>query len=219
MNPTLIEWTIYTWNVIVGCLTGCWYCYARRQAKRQRRRCGRCYLFEPHFHPERLNQPLRVKEPALIFGDSMSDVFGLWIPREWFEAILDVVRRCPRHVFQFLTKFPEGTTGYVFPENCWIGTSVDGQKSLWRIDALRRVSAAVRFVSFEPLLAPIGSVDLRGIDWVIVGAQTGPRAVKPDTEWVSELIDDCREASVLVFVKNNVKWTKTIREWPEGIAR
>jgi DNA repair photolyase len=76
MNRTLIERTIYTWNVIVGCLTGCWYCYARRQAKRQKRRCSLCHLFEPHLHPERLDQPLRVKKPSLIFGDSMSDVFG-----------------------------------------------------------------------------------------------------------------------------------------------
>jgi len=214
MNRTRIEWTTFTWNFIVGCLRGCGYCYARRQAKRFKHRCLRCYRFEPHTHPERLDQPLKVKKPALIFATSMSEPFGPWIPREWLEQILDVARRCPQHVFQLLTKCPEGAKRYRFPENCWIGTSVDDPDALGRIDILRTVSAPVRFVSFEPLLGRMKGLHLRGVDWAIIGAQTGPRAVEVDPQWVEEIIQDCRAASVPVFVKDNVNWPEQIREWP-----
>jgi len=214
MNPTVIEWTIFTWNVIVGCLMGCPYCYARRQAKRFKHRCLKCYRFEPHFHPERLTKPLRVKKQSMIFSDSMGEPFGPWVPREWVEAILDIVRRCPRHTFQFLTKCPAGAKGYTFPANCWIGTSVDRSAALGRLDILREVTAPLRFVSFEPLLGPMGDFDLRGIDWVIIGAQTGPGAVKPDSAWVEGIIGACREASVPVFLKNNLRWPDRVQEWP-----
>ncbi len=216
MNRTVIEWTLFTWNVIVGCLTGCPYCYARRQAKRFQHRCPQCYRFEPHFHPERLEEPLREKKPSKIFVCSMGEPFGPWVPRKWVEAILDVVRRCPQHVFQFLTKCPAGAKNYVFPANCWIGTSVDRAAALGRIDVLREVAAPLRFVSFEPLLGLMGNLDLRGIDWAIIGAQTGPRAVVPDPLWVAEIIAACRQASVPVFLKNNLRWPEHIQEWPRG---
>jgi len=214
MNRTLIEWTMYTWNVIVGCLTGCPFCYARRQAKRFKHRCQKCYLFEPHFHAERLEEPLRVKKPSKIFVCSMGEPFGPWVPREWINQILNIVRRCSQHIFQFLTKSPAGAKGYTFPANCWIGTSVDRPEALGRIDMLREVIAPLHFVSFEPLLGPIGVLDLRGIDWVIIGAQTGPRAVKPDARWIAEIIAACRHASVPVFLKNNLRWPERVQEWP-----
>jgi len=206
---------MYMWNVIVGCLTGCPYCYARRQAKRFRHRCPQCYRFEPHFHPERLEEPLKVKKPSKIFVCSMGEPFGPWVPREWGEAILGIVRRCPQHIFQFLTKCPAGAKNYAFPANCWLGTSVDRAEALGRIDILREVAAPLRFVSFEPLLGPMGNLDLRGIDWAIIGAQTGPGAVKPDSAWVEGIIDACRQASVPVFLKNNLRQPVSIQEWPD----
>jgi len=214
MNRTTIEWTFFTWNVIVGCLTGCPYCYARRQAKRFQHRCPQCYCFEPHFHPERLEEPLKICRPSKVFVCSMGEPFGPWVPREWVEAILEVVSRCPHHTFQFLTKCPAGAKNYAFPTNCWIGTSVDCAAALGRIDVLREVAAPIRFVSFEPLLGPMGDLDLRNIDWVVIGAQTGPRAVKPDARWIEEIIAACRRASVPVFLKNNLHWPESIQEWP-----
>jgi len=214
MNRTAIEWTMYTWNLIVGCLVGCPFCYARRQARRFKHRCQKCYDFEPHFHPERLESPLKAKKPSKIFVCSMGEPFGPWVPREWTEAILDIVRRCPQHIFQFLTKCPAGAKGYTFPTNCWIGTSVDRPEALGRINFLREVAAPLRFVSFEPLLSPMGNPNLRGVDWVIIGAQTGPRAVVPDPHWVEGIIAACRQASVPVFLKNNLRWPERVQAWP-----
>jgi len=216
MNRTLIEWTMYTWNVLVGCLLGCRYCYASRQARRRGGRCPKCYEFVPHLHPERLGRPTRVKIPSLIFVESMGELFGPWVPQEWIDLILGVVPQCPQHIFQFLTKCPAKLAEVVFAQNCWVGTSIDFRKNLWRKELLLKANAPVRFVSFEPLLEDMGDIDLNGVDWVIIGAQTGPKAVKPEPAWIERLINAARTADVPLFVKDNVDWPETVREWPKA---
>lgn len=216
MNKTLIEWTDFTWNIVVGCLFGCTYCYARRQAKRSKHRCERCYRFLPHFHAERLDAPSKVKEPSKIFVCSMGELFGKWVPRQWTEAVFQTVRKCPQHIFQFLTKSPLGAKACIFPENAWLGVSIDTLNALGRLDVLRKVQAPVRFVSFEPLLGSMGNLDLSGINWVIVGAQTGPNAIQPDPAWVARIIEHCRQANIPVFLKNNLHWSETLQEWPSS---
>ncbi len=217
MNRTRIEWTDFTWNPLVGCLHGCRYCYARRQARRQLHRCEACARFEPHLHPERLEEPAHVRTTARIFCCSMGELFGPWVDPSWTRLVLETAGKCPRHTFQFLTKSPHRLAEFEFPENCWVGTSIESDASLWRKEALLRARARVRFVSFEPLLGPMPGLSLDGLGWVIIGAETGPRKVSAERSWVQGIIDAARAASVPVFVKNNVHWHEPLREWPEAI--
>lgn len=167
MNPTNIEWTnIFgpnsglTWNPIVGCTEGCPYCYARRQAKRQKHNCELCYTFTPHLHSERLEQPIERKKPAGIFLGSMTDLWDPHVPQAWRDQVWDVVARCPQHVFWVLTKQPQNVSdtdnSAVFGlENLWVGVSCDGSESAasrpWLLGDYT-VPVQSRFVSFEPLL-------------------------------------------------------------------
>ena len=216
MNRTKIEWTDYTHNPVVGCFNNCHYCYAKRQAKRHCHICERCGLFEPHLHPERLDHPCRVKRPSLIFVCSMGELFGPWVPQEWIDSVMDVARRCQQHIFQFLTKCPARLQEVCFGENCWVGTSIDTSDNLWRKDLLMSAKAPVRFISFEPLLNDMSGADFSGVDWIIIGAQTGPQPIKPEPTWVQWLIDKAQRASIPVFVKDNVNWPETVREWPRA---
>ena len=217
----------------------CPYCYAEKIAKRFPRNFNRWHLdsFIPSFKPERLDQPGKVKKPSKIFVCSMADLFGDWIPTDWITAVLEQVYRNPQHTFQFLTKNPKRLRDFnPWPSNCWVGTTVTNQADAdERIPWLLRVEAPVRFVSHEPLLGDmvvdhylfedefgnrgqhfVGDykVPFDGINWVIIGAMTGPSAVKPDPAWVQGLIDQYRAAGVPVFLKDNLKWPEKIQEWP-----
>jgi len=223
MNRTKIEWTDYTWNPIVGCKNGCPYCYARRFAER-------FYgSFEPRFFPERLDEPKRVKKPSKIFCCSMGEPFGDWIPRSWTASILYTMRNAYWHTFQILTKCPENLLGkhsFVFPKNVWIGTTVDTRSAIHRIQYLRDVKARVKFISFEPLLEYIPQLDLlralrafqtdNYINWVIIGAKTGPKPFIPPRRWVEEIISAARYSGCAVFLKDNLRWPELIREFPNG---
>jgi protein gp37 len=157
---------------------------------------------------------MRVKKSSLIFVCSMGELFGPWVPRQWIDTVMNVTRQCPQHTFQFLTKCPTRLAQTEFGHNCWVGTSIDSHKDLWRKEMLLKAQASVRFISFEPLLGDMGQLDLSCIDWVIIGAQTGPRAIKPESIWVQRIINDARHAGVPVFIKDNVHWPRRLREWP-----
>ena len=220
MNRTAIEWTDFTWNPVVGCSRGCSYCYARRLAKRMKHRCQECYDFTPHMHRERLREPLTVKKPSKIFVCSMGELFDpeLGWARIW--GVLDAIQfaqETRRHTFQVLTKRPDIASrrlGKVGWPNMWLGVSVEDAGAKERMWQLTHIPAGVRFVSFEPLLGDMGVLQFRRIEWVIIGAQTGPGAVRTKPEWVQGIIDQAREQDVPLFVKNNVGWPETIREWP-----
>jgi len=233
MNRTKIEWTNVSWNPLgQGCDHNCWFCYAKRAARRNyymhlalykkgKRKgppCEFCRDFKPHFHPERLNDPDFERLPAgtKIFVCSTSDLFAPWTLPEWHFPILDKIRYLgySHLIFQLLTKSPEYIGEAAYPQNLWIGATITCQAEVDKIDQLRRnVHGALIFVSFEPLLGPI-SCNLSGIDWIIIGKLTGSRKIPLQKEWVQSLINQARNLSIPVFVKNNVGWPEKIQEFP-----
>lgn len=212
MQKTLIEWVKnpdgtqgYTWNPITGCLHGCPYCYAKQIA----RRFGKTQEekdFVPAFHPERLADLQKIKKPSTIFVCSMADLFGKWVPIEWIEDVLQACRKT-KHRYIFLTKNPlrykgmERTLNYdPWPLNCLRGQTTDYSVASQLV--------LTDFVSFEPLLRPIPLFALEylipQLKWVIVGAQTGPGAVKPKKEWVEEIVEACKSKDIPLFLKDNL---------------
>jgi protein gp37 len=172
--------------------------------------------FQPRFFPERLDQPQKVKADSRIFVCSMGDLFGKWVPRGWVDPVLRVAQECPQHTLLFLTKNPKGMQPFEFPDNCWVGISADNPRDADdRLAILGGVRAAHTFVSFEPLLDDIcDGTHLDGLGWVIVGAQTGPSAVKPQKEWVENIIDEAWMAGIPLFLKDNLGWTERIQQFP-----
>jgi len=198
----------------VGCSHGCKYCYARRQAKRRKQSCELCYQFVPHAHLERLEQLNSKQKAKKVFIDSMWD----WNCRdnqpEWIEAILTKIRECEQHTFQILSKYPQKYIGYEFPRNVWIGTSIDTQaRANISLQAIKDSNASVKFVSFEPLLQEL-DVDLTGINWIIIGANSTRGAEKPPREWADKLIRQARELNIPVWIKNNYNYPERIKEFP-----
>ncbi|RLG20369.1 hypothetical protein DRN77_07825 [Methanosarcinales archaeon] len=210
-----IGWCDATWNPVTGCLNNCPFCYARKLAEgRLKGRFGYENGFKPTFHANRLKEPYKLKKPSKIFVTSMGDIFGNWNPQQWFSAVMEVVIANPRHTFQFLTKCPQYIGAFLecehidqIPDNMWVGVSVTCQADLWRIELLRKyVSGGKRFISFEPLLAPITTLDLSNIDWIIIGAQTGnhPDKIKPKVEWITELCSMAHNCLIPIFMKDNL---------------
>jgi len=204
---TSIEWTEKTWNPTTGCTkvsAGCKYCYAERITKRFPNHFPNGFRFT--LHPERLNEPRRWKKPSLIFVNSMSDLFHEEMPLDFLKQVFHVMRETPWHIYQVLTKRHERLAELVpelepWPGNVWIGVSVENASYKHRIDYLRRVPAAVRFISFEPLIGPIGEVDFTGIHWIIVGGESGPKRRPIREAWVVELRDQALEQGVAFFFK------------------
>lgn len=216
MNPTKIEWCDATVNPIVGCPHGCDFCYARKQAKRQKQRCELCYNFIPHPHLERLDQIKPTQMPKKIFIDSMWDWNAKGIKKQWLLDILDKMNDCSQHIFQILSKRPERYSRFDYPDNVWLGTSVATNADCFRIDQLLKSNSKnIKFVSIEPIHSRI-SHSFDGLDWIIIGAETGNRKgrIIPDKNWVSEIIDRGKEKEIAVFVKNNVNWPQVIQEYP-----
>jgi protein gp37 len=219
MNRTKIEYLDYTWNAIVGCLgVDCAVrdkCWARAVAKRQRKRCSACYSFVPHFHEERLNEPWSLREPKhsvehivhpkRVGVCFMSDFFGAQVHPDWQDQVLQIIEERPHIIFIILTKHPDNIPRWMtFPSNLWLGVTVNRKADLHRIATLRKVSAKVRFVSFEPLYEDLGKLNLDGINWIIVGAQTRSLLL-PNIEWVTNLFKQAKELSIPVFAKSNLK--------------
>ena len=207
---TTIEWTEATWNPVTGCTKiseGCANCYAERMAMRLQAMGQSNYIkgFQLTLHPHMLDLPLRWKTPKSIFVNSMSDLFHQDIPLSFIRQTFNVMMRARRHRFQILTKrasrLAELASSLPWAENIWIGVTVENDKWKSRIDCLREVPAKVRFISLEPLLGPLPEIDLAGIDWVIVGGESGPGARRMERNWVLDIMQQCRKAQVPFFFK------------------
>jgi len=205
-----IEWTESTWNPLTGCdkiSPGCKHCYAERMAKRLQAMGQPNYInaFKLTMHEHVLEKPLEWKTPQTIFVNSMSDLFHKDVPVAFIQHALDVMRRATWHRFQVLTKRSERLLELSpvidWPDNVWIGVSVENTDYVFRIDHLRETAAQVKFLSLEPLLGPLPHLNLSGINWVIVGGESGPGARKMDEEWVKEIRNQCKSARVPFFFK------------------
>lgn len=213
-NETAIEWTDATWNPVTGCTkisAGCDHCYAERFSERFRGTRGHPFEqgFDLTLRPERLEQPLSWRKPRMIFVNSMSDLFHKQIPTGFISKVFDTMERAHWHTFQILTKRSSLMRNFLRlrygnergPAQIWCGVSVEDGNRKSRIQHLREAPAGVRFLSIEPLIAPLGALNLRGIDWVIVGGESGPGAREMKKEWVREIRDQCEKADVAFFFK------------------
>jgi protein gp37 len=207
---TTIEWTESTWNPVTGCTKispGCKHCYAERMAKRLRAMGQMRYRngFEVTLHPDILPYPLQWKKPQRIFVNSMSDLFHEEVPLEFIRQVFQIMAQASRHQFQILTKRAERLSQVAgdlpWTGNIWMGVSVEHEDYLDRISHLRQIPAAVRFLSLEPLLGPVDRIPLHGIDWVIVGGESGPGARNLQPEWVRSIRNQCRTHGVPFFFK------------------
>ena len=209
-----IEWTETTWNPVTGCTKitrGCDNCYAERFAERFRGTPGHPY--EPGFdltlRPERLSQPLSWKRPRMIFVNSMSDLFHKDVPTDFIDKVFDTMEASDWHVFQILTKRSPIMRDYLrrrygsrlVPRHIWCGVSVEDDKAAARIRHLQDAPITTRFLSIEPLLGPVGDIDIEGVSWVIVGGESGPGARPMDADWVREIRDNCLSSEVPFFFK------------------
>jgi protein gp37 len=209
-NSSHIEWTDATWNPVTGCSKispGCKFCYAERLAHRLQAMGQTNYRngFEVTLQPHMLEHPLRWRQPRRVFVNSMSDLFHEDVPAPYIKRVFDVMRRASWHQFQVLTKRSERLIQLdpvlKWQPHIWMGVSIENEDYLFRIDHLRQTGAAIKFLSIEPLLGPLPKLDLHGIDWVIVGGESGPGARPVDPEWVREIRDQCASACVAFFFK------------------
>ncbi len=209
-TTSTIEWTEMTWNPVTGCTKiseGCRHCYAERMALRLRAMRNRRYAngFRVTLHDDLLDYPRHIRKPRLIFVNSMSDLFHEDVPDDFILRVFQTMAACTQHTFQVLTKRSRRLRDIAhqlpWPANVWMGVSVEDQRVVGRIDDLRTVPAAVRFLSCEPLLGPLDDIDLRGIGWVIVGGESGPGARPMQRQWVASILRQCRRAKVAFFFK------------------
>ena len=218
-----IEWTDVTWNPVAGCTlasSGCTNCYAMRMAARLQamghgkyagttRKSGERYIWtgQVNVDPASLAAPLEWRKPKRIFVNSMSDLFHEGVPTPFIQQVWEVMAECPQHHFQVLTKRPD-RMAKLFSDglievlsNVWVGTSIEGPEVAERVVYLKTIKDATLFISFEPLIARIGDIDLSGVHWAIVGGESGPRARPMDEEWVDRLYEICRRDDVAFFFK------------------
>jgi protein gp37 len=216
MQPTKIDYADFSWNPIRGCTAGCPYCFARAMAPR----LGGD--FRPQVFPEKLWEPMYRKKPTRIFACTMGDLFDPGFTKEVRQDISDVMTAAPQHTFLLLTKKPQNID-VVFPPNVWCGVTVDYPSTIWRITRLLQSNAAANhFVSFEPLLGDMVAgidqtpLDLKGIDWIIVGRCTGRQAAKYPTkrEWVVQLERHAHARRIPVFIKDNLKDQMILKQYP-----
>lgn len=205
-----IEWTESTWNPVTGCSKvspGCKNCYAERMAARLQAMGHPSYRdgFRVTLQPQVLDAPLRWRKPQVVFVNSMSDLFHPEVPDEYILRVFEVMARAEQHQFQILTKRPERVLAMdavlLWRPNMWMGTSVEDADRKPRIGLLRQTSARIRFLSIEPLLGPLGRLSLKGIHWVIVGGESGPRARPMEQDWVVSIKAQCERAEVPFFFK------------------
>ena len=212
MAQSSIEWTELTWNPVTGCSKvsqGCKFCYAEVMARRLKAMGLEKYRngFNVTIHPKTLDEPYNWKKSRVVFVNSMSDLFHEEVPVEFIQDVFRVMKENPRHVFQVLTKRTEFLLEYdragllEWADNIWMGTSVEDERVKHRIDTLRQTNAVTKFLSCEPLIGPLPDMNLNGIDWVIVGGESGhhPRPMMP--EWVIDIKEQCETANVPFFFK------------------
>lgn len=209
-EKSAIEWTEATWNPVTGCdqvSPGCAHCYAKVFAERWKGISGHPYEqgFRLRLWPDRLDHPLKWKRPRRIFVNSMSDLFHERVPDAFIIEVFAVMERADHHIFQVLTKREERLLDLApdlsWPENIWMGVSIENRRFVHRADVLRSVPAKVRFISAEPLLGPLDGLDLDGIDWLIAGGESGPGHRRVDEDWLLDLRDRCRDDGVAFFFK------------------
>lgn len=212
MNKTKIEWSELTWNPITGCdkiSDGCTNCYAFRMAKRLQAMKNPRYLngFKLTIHHDLFQVPLKIKKPSMIFVNSMSDLFHEDVPDEVIIELFEIMRKANWHTFQILTKRAErllkmNQSGLIeWPDNVWMGVTVENNCNINRIECLQKTGAKIKFLSCEPLLGSLKGIDLKDIDWVIVGGESGPRSRIMKKEWVDEIKNRCEECEVQFFFK------------------
>lgn len=213
---TKIEWCDYTINCFWGCEGGCPYCVARKIARRFGRYIGnrrgypsdivqRMAEFKPVFLPDQLERISEISKPSRIFISEMGDWCGIDVPTEWLEQALSTMRRYPQHTFITSTKQPQNLLKFQFPDNCWVGIAVTNRDMAQKALAVfRNVKATTGSLMCEPLLAPLGELDLEGIDLVIIGSQTNPYR-PPKIEWIEEIARAADREQKAVFVKNNLQ--------------
>ena len=213
-GPTAIEWTDATWNPVTGCTkisAGCDNCYAERFSERFRDVPDHPFEngFDLTLRPARLEQPLHWRQPRMIFVNSMSDLFHKEIPRAFISKVFDTMERANWHTFQVLTKRSSLMRDFLRsrysdsrgPSHMWFGVSIEDGSKLSRVRHIQQAPAGIRFLSIEPLIAPIGRLDLTGIDWVIVGGESGPKSRPMERDWVRDIRNQCRAAGVAFFFK------------------
>lgn len=207
---SMIEWTESTWNPITGCTKlseGCRHCYAERMARRLQAMGQPNYRngFRLTLHENTLELPLTWRTPQLVFVNSMSDLFHEDVPLDFIGSVFSVMRQAPWHTFQILTKrsarLAAAASLLDWPDNVWMGVTVEDSSCTYRVEDLRQVGSRIRFLSLEPLLGPLPRLDLEGIDWVIVGGESGPGARPLLPEWVTAVRDMCQEQEVRFFFK------------------
>jgi protein gp37 len=209
-----IEWTDTTWNPVTGCTkisAGCDNCYAARFSERFRGVPSHPFAtgFDLTLRPERLKQPLEWKRPRMIFVNSMSDLFHKGIPKAYISAVFDTMEKADWHAYQVLTKRSSLLRKFLndryrvrkAPAHMWFGVSVENEQATSRIAHLQNANAGIRFLSIEPLIAPVGQLDLSDIDWVIVGGESGQRPRPMDPEWAIDIRNQCIAACVPFFLK------------------
>lgn len=202
---TGIEWTDKTWNPTTGCdkiSTGCLHCYAEAITQRFPKNFPNGFTLT--LHPERLEEPLRWRTPSRVFVNSMSDLFHDDVPLDFIRQVFSVIHSTPWHIYQILTKrqsrLGDLASKLDFPENIWLGVSVENQNHIDRIEYLRTVPVSVRFISCEPLLGPL-ELNLTGIDWVIVGGESGQKHRPMKLDWARDIRDQCQNSGVAFFFK------------------
>lgn len=216
MQKTKIEWTEYTWNPLVGCKNDCWYCYS----KKIRNRFNPDIPFDKIIcYNNRLLDPLKLKKSSKIFVCSMADLFGDWVEESIIWNIINIIKACPQHIFQFLTKNPGRYVSFNFPKNCWFGTTITCRNDLWRMETIRNLNG---FVSIEPMLEDIGDFSFNRVQWVIIGALTGYGGkYQPKKEWIENILTQVHKHKIPIFMKNNlisIMGKNLIQEYPkEGL--
>jgi protein gp37 len=215
MQTTKIEWTEATWNPSIGCSkvsAGCKNCYAEVMARRLQAMGANGYEngFEFNILPERLYQPLNIRKPTNFFVNSMSDLFHEKMPFDFLDKIFEVIANTPQHHYQILTKREKILQKYflerVVPKNVWLGVTVENEHSKHRIEALKIIDVSVRFVSIEPLIGDVGTLNLDDIHWVIVGGESGLSARPMNPKWVINIQKQCAEQKAAFFFKQWGTW-------------
>lgn len=209
-NKTKIEWTDTTWNPLTGCSPisdGCKNCYAIKMARRLQAMGNRRYKngFAVTLHPDLLDAPLSWKKPKMVFVNSMGDMFHEDVPLEYIQQVFATMEKASQHTFQVLTKrssrMADLAAQLPWPKNVWMGVTIESDKYLYRAENLRKTPAVVKFISVEPMIGPVCEIDLQGIDWVIVGGESGAQARTIEKEWAIAVRDKCTASAIPFFFK------------------